>query len=96
MSKLSRFNTKSALTKEHGDSIRYSKGIGPFGKKSGGDGAVVTPVPIPNTEVKHRSGEDSMARKASENSAPPGFFLFGGDQPLFQWDILQFAYLKFL
>ncbi len=26
-------------------------------KKSGGDGAVDTPVPIPNTEVKHRSGE---------------------------------------
>ena len=26
-------------------------------KKSGGIGAVVTPVPIPNTEVKHRSGE---------------------------------------
>ena len=28
-------------------------------KKSGGDGAVDTPVPIPNTEVKHCSGEDS-------------------------------------
>ena len=27
-------------------------------KKSGGDGAVDTPVPIPNTEVKHRSGEN--------------------------------------
>jgi hypothetical protein len=27
-------------------------------KKSGGDGAVDTPVPIPNTEVKHRSGDD--------------------------------------
>ena len=27
-------------------------------KKSGGDGAVDTPVPISNTEVKHRSGED--------------------------------------
>ena len=45
------------------------------GKKSGGDGAVVTPVPIPNTAVKHRSGEDSRPRKGLENSAPPGFFL---------------------
>ena len=28
-------------------------------RKSGGDSAVDTPVPIPNTEVKHCSGEDS-------------------------------------
>lgn len=56
------------------DNIQCSEGIGPW-KKSGGDGAVVTPVTIPNTEVKHRSGEDSEARKACENSAPPGFFL---------------------
>ena len=26
-------------------------------KKSGDNGTVDTPVPIPNTEVKHRSGE---------------------------------------
>ena len=29
-------------------------------KKSGGDGAVDTPVPIPNTEVKHYKAEDSI------------------------------------
>ena len=29
------------------------------GKESGDDGAVDTPVPIPNTEVKHRCGEGS-------------------------------------
>ena len=57
------------------DNIQCSEGIGPW-KKSGGDGAVVTPVTIPNTEVKHRSGEDSEARKACENSAPPGFFFY--------------------
>ena len=45
---------------------------GSLGKKSGGDGAVGTPVPIPNTEVKHRSGEGSSL--GGENSAPPGFF----------------------
>ena len=44
-------------------------------KKSGGDGAVVTPVPIPNTEVKHRSGEGSRA--IDKNSALPGFFFYG-------------------
>jgi hypothetical protein len=32
---------------------------------------VVTPVPIPNTEVKHFSGDDSMACPC-ENSALPG------------------------
>ena len=45
-----------------------------FGKKSGGDGTVDTPVPIPNTEVKHRSGEGIQL--VGENSALPGFFLF--------------------
>ena len=28
-----------------------------FEKKSGDDGTVDTPVPIPNTEVKHRNGD---------------------------------------
>ena len=47
-------------------------------KKSGGDGTVDTPVPIPNTEVKHRSGEGILL--GGENSEPPGFFFYG---PLF-------------
>ena len=62
-------------------SVRCSKGNGAprrrGEKKSGGDGAVVTPVPIPNTAVKHRSGDDSRPRKGLENSAPPGFFFYG-------------------
>ena len=29
------------------------------GRESGGDSMMETPVPIPNTEVKHHSGEDS-------------------------------------
>ncbi len=33
--------------------------------RSGGNGEVVTPVPIPNTEVKHFSGEDSLTGKKS-------------------------------
>ena len=44
--------------------INYSK-INPYlvlkdylsEKKSGDDGTVDTPVPIPNTEVKHRNGD---------------------------------------
>ena len=43
-------------------------------KKSGGYGAVVTPVPIPNTEVKHRSGEGSWG--TGKNSALLGFFFY--------------------
>ena len=42
-------------------------------KKSGGDGAVDTPVPIPNTEVKHRSGEDIRKDKIASRRA---FFIF--------------------
>ena len=58
----------------HSD-IRFSKDAGEtsLGGKSGGDGAVGTPGPIPNPEVKHRSGEGIPGR--GENSAPPGFFL---------------------
>ena len=38
--------------------------------RSGDDGIVVTPVPIPNTEVKHYNGEGSWACP-SENSKLP-------------------------
>jgi hypothetical protein len=44
-------------------------------KKSGGDGAVDTPVPIPNTEVKHRSGEGIDRTFRRKNSELLGFFL---------------------
>ena len=40
----------------------------------GDDSKVDTPVPIPNTEVKHFNGEDSV----SENSKLPIFFINGG------------------
>lgn len=43
-------------------------------RRSGGDGGVETPVPIPNTEVKHPSGDDSWPC-ACENSSLPGLFL---------------------
>ena len=38
----------------------------------GDDSKVDTPVPIPNTEVKHFNGEDSLR----ENSKLPIFFFF--------------------
>ena len=40
-------------------------------RRSGDDGKVVTPVPIPNTEVKHFHGDNSWARP-SEDSKSPG------------------------
>ena len=43
-------------------------------KKSGGDGAVDTPVPISNTEVKHRSGEDIRKDKIASRRA---FYFIG-------------------
>ena len=52
--------------------IRLSRSGGK--KKSGGDGAVVTPVSIPNTEVKHRSGDCSWG--TGKSSALPGFFFY--------------------
>lgn len=47
--------------------------------RSGGYGEVVTPVPIPNTEVKHFSGEDSLTAKRARcqvSKDPYGSFSF--------------------
>ena len=38
--------------------------------RSGGDGKVDTPVPIPNTEVKHFSGDNSYACRSEDNTLP--------------------------
>ena len=43
-----------------------------FKEESGDDGVVDTPVPIPNTEVKHHSGDDS----ASKSSTLPVLFFY--------------------
>ena len=43
-----------------------------FEKKSGDDGTVDTPVPIPNTEVKHRNGDCIRKERAARCRA---FFL---------------------
>ena len=40
-------------------------------KKSGGNDAVGTPVPIPNTEVKHRNADDSWTETSCENMSLP-------------------------
>ena len=45
--------------------------------RSGDDGEMVTPVPIPNTEVKHFCGEDSYT-SYSKNSTSPGLKLLYG------------------
>lgn len=45
-----------------------------------------TPGSIPNTEVKHRSGDDSPF--GDENSAPPGFFFYRGLCPPFSFSYL--------
>ena len=45
--------------------------------RSGDDGEMVTPVPIPNTEVKHFCGDDSYI-SYSENSTSPGLKLLYG------------------
>ena len=39
---------------------------------SGGDSEVATPVPIPNTVVKHLSGDGTAPEKAWESSTLPG------------------------
>ena len=41
-------------------------------EESGDDGVVDTPVPIPNTEVKHHSGDDSASKSST---LPVLFFL---------------------
>ena len=56
-------------------------------KKSGGDGAVDTPVPISNTEVKHRSGEDIRKDKIASRRA---FFIIR----IFL-DIIEIIYKKY-
>ena len=46
-------------------------------EKSGDDGEMDTPVPIPNTEVKHLSADGSTMCK-SRTLPGPSFFLYGG------------------
>ena len=46
-------------------------------KSLGGSSEVVPPVPIPNTEVKHLSADDTALVTVWENRSLPGGFLFG-------------------
>ena len=54
----------------------------------GGSSEVAPPVPIPNTEVKRLSADDTALAKVWENRSPPGGFLspsrtfvkIGGDE----------------
>ena len=43
-------------------------------RRSGNDSMMDTPVPIPNTEVKHHRGEDSTL--CENSSLPVLFFIF--------------------
>ena len=44
-----------------------------FQRKSGGDSKVVTPVPIPNTEVKHFYADGSTLNRARVGSCQASF-----------------------
>jgi hypothetical protein len=48
-------------------------GLAPI-KISGGYNGEVTPVPIPNTEVKLSSAEDTWLATARENMSPPDLY----------------------
>ncbi len=58
------------------------------GKKSGDDGTVDTPVPIPNTEVKHRNGDCIRKERVARCRA---FFL-----PFFMYLFLLSLILKYI
>ena len=51
--------------------------------RSGDISEVVTPVPIPNTEVKHFSGEDSYACRSEKSSLPGNLRIILIDYPFF-------------
>ena len=44
------------------------------GKDSGGNYEEATPVPIPNTEVKRLSAEDTWMETSRENRSPPDLY----------------------
>ena len=54
---------------------------------SGGDSEVATPVPIPNTVVKHFSGDGTAPEKAWESSTLPGSSRL---EPLARFEPLSF------
>ena len=45
-------------------------------RRSGNDSMMDTPVPIPNTEVKHHRGEDSTLCENSSLPVPSFFYAF--------------------
>ena len=49
---------------------------GYFKRRSGNDSMMDTPVPIPNTEVKHHRGEDSTLCENSSLPVPSFFYVF--------------------
>ena len=54
----------------------YSSALSP-----GGPGEVAPPVPIPNTEVKRLSADDTALARVWENRSPPGDFCVPGAFP---------------
>ena len=49
----------------------------------GGKSAMDPPVPIPNTEVKLRSADDTASARVWENRSPPGDYFF--EEPIVKW-----------
>ena len=63
------------MRKIRGINIWFS-GINLNKKQSGDNGTVDTPVPIPNTEVKHSRGEGSWLRPARITRCQAFFIIF--------------------
>ena len=55
----------------------------------GGKSAMDPPVPIPNTEVKLRSADDTASARVWENRSPPGDYL---KKPAIEW-VFLFVYV---
>ena len=56
-------------------------------KKSGDDGTVDTPVPIPNTEVKHRNGDCIRKERVARCRAffLPFYFIYFSIYDIIYW-----------
>ena len=56
--------------------------MAPLAKFLGGDAGGVTPVPIPNTEVKPFRADGTARATARESRSPPGVIPAGGEREL--------------
>ena len=62
--------------------VLYGAALAPLAKFLGGDAGGVTPVPIPNTEVKPFRADGTARATARESRSPPGVIPAGGELAL--------------